>query len=141
MSTPSPSESPPVPSVDPLARGLSPEELADIAAKAGRGVDQKRAEPDGAGRGPVAPQPVRWGPLDKAALLALRYIGDTHVAGTKRIEAMEAEERAAHADRLSELVEAVAGRKPPLLEGHDLGFQADKTGNVYLVAFPQQQKG
>ena len=129
MSTPSPSESPPAPSVDPLARGLSSDELAQIeAAKTGKPA-------------PTAPQPVRWGPLDKAALLALRYIGDAHVAGAKRIEAMEAEERAAHADRLSELVEAVAGRKPPLLEGHDLGFQADKTGNVYLVAFPQQQKG
>ncbi len=128
MSTPSPSESPPVPSVDPLARGLSPEELAQIEAANGKPTTQ-------------APQPVRWGPLDKASLLALRYIGDAHVAGAKRIEALEAEERAAHADRLGELVEAVAGRKPPLLEGHDLGFQADKTGAVYLVAFPQQQKG
>ncbi len=126
MSTPSPSESPPVPSVDPLARGLSSDELAQIEAAKGKPVH-------------AAPQPVRWGPLDKASLLALRYIGDAHVAGTKRIEALEAEERAAHADRLSELVEAVAGRKPPLIEGHDLGFQADKTGAVYLVAFPQQK--
>lgn len=140
MSTPSPSESPPVPSVDPLARGLSPDELAQIEAAKGKPMHFESVVIPPCP--PVtAPQPVRWGPLDKAALLALRYIGDAHVAGAKRIEAMEAEERAAHADRLSELVEAVAGRKPPLLEGHDLGFQADKTGNVYLVAFPQQQKG
>lgn len=122
MSTPSPSESP---SPDPLARGCTPEELAAIEAA--------KVKPA------VQPQPVRWGPLGKGESLALRYIGEAYARGRERVAQVEREELEAHQARIGELVEAVAGRKPPLLPGVcNLGFRTTADGKTYLEAVPPE---
>lgn len=118
-------QAPALPTADVLATGCTPAELAAIEAAKGKPAQ--------------APQPVRWGPLTPAALLVLRYLGKEDEAARQRLAALEAKEQGASAARYAELIEAVAGRAPPLLEGHDLAFRTEKaTGAVYLVAVPHE---
>lgn len=127
VTPPTSPESPLLPSVDPLARGLSPEELAAIeAAKAGKPIEPKPQET------------VRWGPLSPVALLALDYLERADSDAKKRIEVFATQEYAASGKRLSDFVEAVVGRRPPLLAGHNVVPQV-VDGKTYLVAVPLQK--
>lgn len=113
--------------VDPLATGCTQEELAQIEASKKKAAEQPEAKP------------LRWGPLDKAASIALGYVREADAAGSQRLADASARELAAQKKRHHDLIEAVVGRRPPLVEGHDLSWSTGEDGKTYLVAVPRER--
>lgn len=116
MSTPSPSESPPVPSPDALARGCTPEELAEIAAKTGKRV--------------------RLDPIGRLAWVGLQAMqAESH----RRVASVESEEENR---RKAELLHFLSHLGCVGLMGPGVAaFRVtEENGEAYLVAVPSDPK-
>lgn len=98
---------------------------------------------------PAAPSLLRFGPLGRSEMLALKYVRQKDGESGRRMEQaaqqyhrmLEAEQKATE-KRWDELVAAVVGKPVDVPPGHDL-FDVVENGETFLVVRPigEQSKG